>query len=310
MKISVVISAYNEQDKIKDCLASVKDLADEIILVDNTSTDKTAEIAKNYTKKVYVRPNDPVMLNRSKNFGFTKAAGEWILSLDADERVTPELAREIRNVIDGLPSEVLSAVEETKEGFEIPRKNIIFGKWIRHSLWWPDYNLRLFRRGKGKFPQKHVHEKLEVEGEVGQLENPLIHHNYQTISQFIKKLDTTYTESEVENFLKSGQSINWYDAIRWPVADFVKTFFAQKGYQDGLHGLVLSQLQAFYALVFFAKVWERKEKFRDLTPDKFLPEVLKEFYRAAKDIRYWIYEVLMEQNPALKLYYKLRRKLR
>ena len=138
----------------------------------------------------------------------------------------------------------------------------------------------------------------------------MIHYNYQTVNQFISKLNRTYTESETENFLKDGKSINWYDAIRWPTADFVKTFFHQKGYKDGLHGLVLSLFQAFYALVFFAKVWERKENFKDMTPANFLSETIKEFSKSARDIRYWIYETLMAENPAKKLYYKLRRRLK
>src|SRR3989344_1248004 len=293
-KLSVVISAYNEQAMIEDCLKSVKNLADEIIFVDNTSQDKTVEIAKKYTSKIFIRANDPVNLNKNKNFGFSKAAGEWILSLDADERLIPRLSAEIKKSIRG----------SRYAGFEIPRKNIIFGKWIRHSLWWPDYNLRLFRRGRGKFPQQHVHEKLQVKGQVGKLESPMIHQNYQTVSQFIRKLDKTYTESECENFLKGGKEIYWYDAIRWPAADFVKTFFFQKGYKDGMHGLVLSIFQAFYAFVFFAKVWEKKEKFKDMTPDNFLTETISEFQKAAKDIRYWIYETLMRERPIIKIYYK------
>ncbi|MBI3282664.1 hypothetical protein HYZ70_01135, partial [Candidatus Curtissbacteria bacterium] len=156
------------------------------------------------------------------------------------------------------------------------------------------------------------------------------------------KLNKTYTESETENFLSSGKSIYWFDAIRWPVADFVKTFFHQKGYKDGMHGLVLYLFQAFYALVFFAKVWERKENFRDLftvshsnspdrhsnSPDRhpetpsrhpersegshseFFSAVIKEFSKAARDVRYWIYEALMAENPAKKIYYKIRRKFR
>ncbi len=301
-KISAVVSAYNEEQMIEDCLKSLKNLADEIIFVDNTSSDRTVEIAKKYTDKIFIRPNDPVMLNRNKNFGFTKAAEEWILSLDADERITPGLAKEIRSTVNNKRSTKFA-------GFEIPRKNIIFGKWIKHSIWWPDYNLRLFRKNKGRFFLKHVHEKLKVTGDVVRLKNPMIHYNYQTVSQFIKKLDTTYTESEVENFLREGKSIAWYDSIRWPVADFVKTFFFHKGYQDSLHGLVLSMFQAFYAFDFFAKVWERKEKFKDLTPDNFFEEVIAEFSKAAKDIRFWTYQAFIEENPAKKLYYKLRRRL-
>ena len=286
MKISVVISAFNEEKMIEDCLKSAKLAADEIILVNNTSQDSTVKISKKYTDKIFTRPNDPVMLNISKNFGFSKATGDWIISLDADERITRQLAHEIKKAV----------LNKDYNGWEIPRKNIIFGKWIEHSIWWPDYNLRLFRKGFGKFAEKHVHEKLDVIGEVGKLENPMVHYNYQTVSQFIRKLDKTYTESETENYLASGKKIYWFDAIRWPTNDFIKTFFFQKGYKDGLHGLVLSQLQAFYALIFFAKVWERKEDFKDLTPDNFFMEFLRELSKVSKDIKYWIYEVLMQEN--------------
>lgn len=299
-KVTVVVSAFNEEKLIAECLKSARLIADEIILVDNTSGDKTVEIAKKFADLILTRINNPVMLNINKNFGFREASGDWIISLDADERITPQLAAEIKR-----------AVKNPKfNGYEIPRKNIIFDKWIKHSIWWPDYNLRLFRNGYGKFAEKHVHEKLKIKGETGRLENPMVHYNYQTVSQFIRKLDKTYTESEAENFLKSSKQINWYDAIRWPVSDFVKTFFLQRGYKDGLHGLVLSQLQAVYALVFFAKVWERKNQFKDLTPPNFFQEVLKEFSRSGKEIRYWIYEVLMELNPTLKIYYKIKRKIK
>lgn len=299
MKLSVVISAFNEQNMIEDCLKSVKDLADEIIFIDNTSSDNTVNIAKKYTDKIYIKVNNPVNLNKNKNFGFSKASSDWILSLDADERVSTELAKEIKSAI--LKKEI--------NGYEIPRKNIIFGKWIKHSIWWPDYNLRLFRKGEGQFPQKHVHEKLEVAGIVGKLENPLTHFNYQTVSQYLNKLNNSYTESEAENFILEDKNIYWYDAIRWPVNDFLKTFFASKGYLDGFHGLVLSLLQSFYALIFFAKVWERKEKFKDLTPDNFLASVIREFTKAAKEIKFWIYEALIAEKPLKKYYYKLKRRI-
>lgn len=299
MTLTVVISAFNEEKMIEDCLKSLKNIADEIVLINNSSHDKTEQIAKKFTSEVFTRPNDPVNLNKNKNFGFTKAASEWILSLDADERLTPELGREIKSAIK----------DSSMNGYEIPRKNIIFGKWIRHSIWWPDHNLRLFRKGKGAFAEKHVHEKLDVKGEIGKLENPMVHFNYQTVSQFVSKLNNSYTESEAENFIRNGKNIFWYDVIRWPVNDFLKTFFAQRGYKDGFHGLVLSLLQAFYALVFFAKVWEKKENFKDLTPDNFVTSVIREFSLAAHDIKYWIYETLIQENPAKKYFYKLKRKI-
>ena len=298
--ISVVVSAFNEEKMIEDCLKSVKDLADEIILIDNTSSDKTVQIAKKYADKIFVQPNNPVMLNTNKNFGFNKASGQWIISLDADERITKDLEKEIQMLV----------LDQRYTGYEIPRKNIIFGKWIKHAIWWPDYNLRLFRKGKGNFPLKHVHEKLEVKGNISRLKNPILHYNYQTISQFIKKLDTTYTESEVENFLISGKKIYWHDAIRWPANDFLKTFFLQKGFRDGFHGLILSIFQAFYSFVFFAKVWERHENFKDLTEDNFLLKTIKEFGKVSSDFKYWVNTSMMEEKPIKKIYYKIKRRLR
>jgi len=300
MKISAVISAFNEEKLIGDCLKSLEKTVDEIILVNNSSSDRTAQIAKKYTANIYSRPNDPVMLNKNKNFGFEKAKGEWIISLDADERLSAKLSTEIKRVVS----------KSSYSGFEIPRKNIIFGKWIRHSIWWPDYNLRLFRKDSGKFSLEHVHEKLQIRGKIGKLKNPIIHYNYQSISQFVSKLNNTYTESETEYFLKSKKNIIWYDAIRWPTRDFLKTFFLEKGYKDGFHGLILSMLQAFYSLIFFAKVWEKKENFKDLTPDNFISEVIREFNQVAKEVRHWIFEMLANENPGKKIYYKIRRKLK
>ena len=298
MKISVVISAYNEEKQINDCLISAKKIADEIIFIDNQSTDTTAEIAKKYTKKIFKKVNDPVMIDKNKNYGFSKASGDWIFSLDADERIS-----------DALASEIKRAVQNTKiSGFEIPRKNIIFGKWIRNSIWWPDYNLRLFKNGSGRFLLNKVHEKIKIHGEISRLKNPILHYNYQTISQFLKKLDN-YTESEAMNFIRLKKEIKWYEILRWPVADFLKTFFSQRGYRDGMHGLALSMLQAFYQLVVFLKVWEKKENYKDLSPKAFLKEVIWELSKISKDTRYWVYEALSKENPKMKIIYKIKKKL-
>ncbi|OGH14274.1 MAG: hypothetical protein A2687_01460 [Candidatus Levybacteria bacterium RIFCSPHIGHO2_01_FULL_38_26] len=298
-KISVVISAYNEEEKIKDCLDSIKNLASEIIFVDNSSSDKTSYIAKRYTNKVFIRKNN-LMLNVNKNYGFLRATGDWILSLDADERVTAELGKEIREKIEN----------SNPVGYWIPRRNIIFGKWIQNSIWWPDYQLRLFRNGKGKFPEKHVHEYLSVDGKTEQLKNPLDHINYTSISQYIYKMDKIYTESEVENILSKGGQLVWIDAVRMPASDFLKTFFAQKGYKDGLHGLVLSILQAFYAEIVFAKVWER-QGFRRHNSPAFLEDIYKEFSKITQEFKYWFLSSMMEmaKNPLKKAAYKFKRKI-
>lgn len=272
MKLSVVISAWNEEDKLGRCLKSVA-WADERIVVDNSSTDGTAEVAKTHGATIFWRPNNP-MLNVNKNFGFTKATGDWILNLDADEEVTPQLAKEIK-----------TAVSKDVVGYWIPRKNIIFGRWIEHGLWWPDKQLRLFQAGRGRFPCRHVHEYLEVEGPTGELYEPYVHYNYETVSQFIRKMDTIYSESEVQKLVRTNYQLSWYDAIRFPVSDFVKIFFAQEGYKDGLHGLVLAALQAFYSFVVFAKLWEQK-KFEQ--QEVSLEGLQKELNKNHAEMQYWM----------------------
>lgn len=295
-KISVVLSVWNEEKKIARALSSVA-WANEIIVVDSGSTDATVNVVRKFTAKIFHRPNNP-MLNVNKNYGFTKATGDWILSLDGDEEITRELSSEMRSAIANSGEMV---------GYWIPRKNIIFGKWIRHGLWWPDKQLRLFRRERGKFPCQHVHEYLEVDGPTGQLQEPYLHYNYETIGQFIRKMDSLYSESEVEKLIATGYQLSWYDAIRFPVSDFVKIYFAQEGYKDGLHGLVLSLLQAFYALVVFAKLWERQAfSSRDLE----LKTVTQEIERAGKEIAYWNLSALINSpvSPFKRIWLKFKRR--
>ncbi len=272
--LSVVISSFNEEKNIVDCLKSSA-FADEIILVDNSSTDKTKEIAKKYTQKIFTRPNHQ-MLNINKNFGFLKASSEWILCLDADERITAELAKEIITTISNPKA----------DGYKIPRKNIIFGKWIEHTGWYPDYQLRLFKRNKGRFAEKHVHEMLKVDGEVEVLNSPIEHQNYQTISQFIDKMNRIYTPNEAENLLKNGYSFNWLDSVRFPVREFLSRFFARKGYKDGLHGLVLSFLMAFYHLIIFVRLWEQM-KFPQVDESSVINDLKTESKNLSKEFAHW-----------------------
>ena len=293
--ISVVLSVRNEELKIERTLSSLG-WADEIIVVDNGSVDKTADIARQYPAKV-IRSNNNLMLNVNKNFGFGKAKNDWVLSLDGDEVIPSELAQEIKKSIHN--SQVI--------GYWIPRKNILFGKWIQHGLWWPDKQLRLFKRGMGEFPCKHVHEYLVVDGPTAELTVPMVHYNYETVSQFIHKMDEIYTENEVASHMAAGYSVVWQDAIRFPMSDFVKTYFAQGGYKDGLHGLILSMLQAFYSFIVFAKLWER-EKFRE--QELPIEVVEKELGRARGEVRYWLLtRKISETHDAIKkIWYRLLRK--
>ncbi len=297
MKVSVVISAFNEEKKIEDCIASVKKIASEIIVIDNTSSDKTTQLAKKAGASVFVKENNP-MLNVNKNYGFTKANGDWILCLDADERLTEDLTREIEKLSDN--NEV--------NGYFIPRKNIIFGKWIEHTGWYPDPQLRLFRKNKGKFEEKHVHEFLSVEGPTSHLENPMLHLNYENISQFLNKMVRTYTVSESESMLSNGYQYNALDIIKMPLSEFVTRYFAKQGYKDGTHGLVLSLLQAFYHFVVFLRLWEANNYPNDKDAHKVLLEGQK---IAKKEFRYWIFneKINGEKSTLKKNLYKIQRKV-
>ncbi|MCL5435092.1 MAG: glycosyltransferase family 2 protein [Patescibacteria group bacterium] len=301
-KLSVVISAFNEENNIEACLKSAL-FADEIVLINNSSTDKTEEMARKYTKNIYTQKNNPSDVDLQKNFGFSKATGDWILSLDADEEVSKELAEEIKSKIQNPKSEI--------SGYWLPRKNIIFGKFIEHTGWYPDYQLRLFRKGRGRYVNKHVHEDLSVDGETINLKKHLIHHNYNTISDFINKTVNIYAVNEAEEKLRMGYSFSYFDAIRFPLSEFLSRFFARKGYKDGFHGLMLSMLMAFYHLIVFAFIWE-KQGFKKYEGKEFLDDTEKEFKRAGKEIFFWISKEKMEavKNPIKKNLYRISRKIR
>ena len=292
-----MISAYNEEEKIEKCLSSVKDIADEIIFVDNSSTDGTVRIARKYTDKVFSRENNP-MLNVNKNFGFTKATSDWILSLDADEEVTRELASEIMQLSE---SEAIS-------GYFIPRKNIIFGKWIRHTGWYPDYQLRLFRADKGRFAEKQVHEVISLVGATEHLKNPMEHLNYENITQFLNKMVKTYTVSEAENLISQGYKYNSLDLVRMPLSEFLKRYFAESGYKDGMHGLVLSLLQGFYHFVVFLRLWEANNYPDEKDGQVLLLEGKK---MVSREFKYWVAHTKIENESNIfkKHLLKVKRKI-
>lgn len=297
MKVSVVITTFNSEATIEDTLKSVGNIANEIIVVDGTSTDSTVKIVSKYTEKIFVRENY-LMLNKNKNFGFERAQSEWILCLDSDERVTPELSNEILN----LPENI-----ET-DGYFIPRKNIIFGKWIEHTGWYPDPQLRLFRKDRGRFAEKHVHEFIDVKGKIETLSAPLTHLNYDSIDQFLNKMVRTYTVSEAENMVAKGYKYSPFDIVRMPLSEFLKRYFAEEGYKDGMHGLVLSTLMAFYHLVVFVRLWEMNKYPSIESTDELFDKGSKTIM---KEIKYWIIKKKIdnESNVFKKHALRIKRKI-
>jgi len=290
--LSVVISAWNEEKKIERTLSSVV-WVDEIIVINNESTDKTADIAKKFHAKVYREPNN-LMLNINKNYGINKATSDWVLYLDADEEITTGLASEIKTVLSKKHTSMC-------DGYWVSRKNIIFGQWIKHGLWWPDKQIRLFRRGKGLFPCEHIHEYIKIDGSVGELQEPYIHYNYESVHQYLTKIDRAST-SEALKLQETQYQMMWYDTIRFPVSDFLKIYFAEKAYKDGLHGLALAFFQAFYSFCTFVKVWEmRGFEAKDVS----VHAVVDELTVRGKETKYWMLTVsILEAKNVLTKFIK------
>lgn len=248
-KVSVVINTFNEEENLPRCLSSVRGFADEIIVVDMHSTDRTVKIAENYKAKVFFHEYTSYV-EPARNFAIQKAQGKYILIIDADEELTLALAKRLKEV-----------TQENKYDYvSIPRKNIIFGKWIKHSCWWPDYNVRFFKKGKVSWDKK-IHSIPQTMGEGIDLEaeeeNALVHYNYQSISQFIERLNR-YTDIQSIDLLKSGYKFDWKDLVTKPSNEFLSRYYLGDGFKDGLHGLVLALLQAFSELAVYLKVWERQ----------------------------------------------------
>lgn len=238
MTLSAIVLTHNEEKHIRDCLASVRDFADELLVLDDFSTDRTAAIAREMGARVEQRKLDN--FPNQRNHAIELARGDWIFFIDADERATPEVGQEIRSVVVGHPSSV---------GYWIPRRNIIFGKEIRHTGWSPDYQPRVMQKGFARFdPAREVHELVLWNGETGYLREPLIHYNYETLAQFRAKQEK-YTRYEAQVWFAEGKRAHWRGVMGQPLREFFRRFVSLQGWRDGRHGFALSALMAYYAFV-------------------------------------------------------------
>ncbi len=244
-RLSVTVITWNEEERLPQCLESVA-WADEIIVVDAESTDKTVQVAREFTDRIWVRPWPGFAVQ--KNFALEQAAGEWVLSLDADEQVTPELRREIETV---LGSSVAA------EGYAIPRKNIFWGAWVRHGRFYPDYQLRLFKRGSGWFMERAVHESVEIRGTVGRLQSPLLHQSYRSLEQFLGR-SNRYSTLAAEEWIRQGRRVGLADLLFRPLGRFLSMYVLHGGFLDGWRGFLLAGLYAHYVFLRTAKVWEAR----------------------------------------------------
>jgi (heptosyl)LPS beta-1,4-glucosyltransferase len=240
-KLAAVVLTRNETRNIVECLSTLG-WADDLVVLDSLSTDETVELAKAAGATVFLHPFHDYASQR--NAGLELVDSDWIFFVDADERATPELAQEVRDVIE----------HRTEAGWWVPRKNYIFGKWIRHTGWYPDYQLRLLKRGRAHYdPARHVHELVLLDGEAGHLKNTLTHHNYQTISQFWQK-QTVYTDYDARIMFSEGIRPKWRNFILQPVREFWRRYITWQGYRDGAHGLFLSLLMAYFHWVMYVRL--------------------------------------------------------
>ncbi len=248
--LSVIVITYNEERNLPRCLGSLR-WADQLIVVDSQSTDRTVAVARDFGAEVFAHPYDGDIRQRER--GFARATGEWLLYVDADEEVSSELRAEIRRVIDGSPR---------CDGYEIPRRVMIFGRWMEHGGWSSDWTMRLFRSGKQIAEHAEVHGGFRVAGERGRLSGILNHYTYDTIAQYIEKMND-YTSLQVSSKLSDGRSAGLAKILLSPVSHFLRKYISQQGYKDGVRGFILAWLGAFYTLSLYAKLWEYR--FREKT---------------------------------------------
>lgn len=248
-KISIALATFNEEKNIGACLRAVKDWVDEIIVVDGESTDRTAEIAKKYGAKVIVTTNKPIF-HLNKQMAIDSCQSDWILQLDADERVTPKLRQEI-----------LAKMDKTKfNGFWLPRKNCFLGRFLTKGGQYPDYTLRLYRRGKGYLPCQTVHEQAVVKGEAGYLKSDLLHYPYPDFFEYLNKAHR-YARLFADEYETQKVKTNLWTLIKYllfiPSKIFFKIYIRHLGFFDGFAGLIFAIYSAIVRITAYVVYWER-----------------------------------------------------
>ena len=243
--LACVVITKNEEANIQDCLGSVQ-WANELIVVDAESRDRTVDLARKCDAKVFVRPWPGFGLQ--KNFGMAQASSDWILILDADERVTEELRGEVRTCLDRWRAGAPVA-------YRVPRRNFFYGAWVRGAGVYPDYQVRLFRRGFAQYNDVAVHENLIVDGEIGTLAGHLDHYTERRIQDHFKKFGL-YTTLAAHEKAKRVRTVRWIDLVFRPTVVLVKSYVLKQGFRDGVRGLIVCVFASMYTFVKYAKLWD------------------------------------------------------
>ena len=242
-RLSVAVITLNAAHHLRRCLESTA-WADELVVVDAESHDKTVQVAREFTDRVIVRPW--AGFAAQKNFALDQCGGEWILSLDADEEAAPELRAEIMTTI---------ADARTHDGYAVRRQNVFLDRWIRHGGLYPDWQVRLFRRGRGRFEERAVHESVSVKGSLGRLAGHLVHRSYEGVSDFVERANR-YSSLAAEQMIREGRRVRAGELVLKPLGRFLSMYLLRHGFLDGRRGLLLASLYAYYVFMRSAKVWE------------------------------------------------------
>ena len=243
--LSVAVITLNEEARLGPCLASVAGWADEIVVVDSGSADRTVEVARAFTNQVSAHPFQGY--GAQKNLALARCRHEWVLSLDADERVTPELRAEIDRVLGREPAET---------GFAVPRRNLFGGVWLRHGGLYPDYQLRLLRRAASRFRDPAVHESAETAGPTGRLQAALVHESYQGVADFVARANR-YSDLAARELAAGRRPGGVAALLVRPAWRFFSMYVVRRGFLDGRPGLVVAVLYAYYVFLRAAKAQER-----------------------------------------------------
>ncbi|MHB9155710.1 MAG: glycosyltransferase family 2 protein [Endomicrobiales bacterium] len=245
-KLSVYIMTFNEEAKIKDCLESVK-WADEIVVMDSFSTDRTVEICRQYTDKIVQK--EFVGFGRLRNIALEHCSHDWVLSVDADERVTEELKNEVlEHLLNGPDA----------DAYHVPRKSHFLGRWVRHCGWYPDYRQpQFFNKRKMKYKEQMVHEGFELDGKLSCLKGHVLQFPFLNLDQFLRKMDR-YSSLRAQEMHAGGTSFKASHLVVHPAAMFFRMYAAKGGFLDGKVGLILSFLYAYYTAMKYIKLWEKK----------------------------------------------------
>jgi glycosyltransferase involved in cell wall biosynthesis len=246
--LSVIVITRNEERNIRECLETVR-WANEIIVVDAGSTDRTVEIAKEFTSKVFSRPWDGY--GEAKNFGLSQCAREWVFWLDADERVTPELQNEIGTALASVGSNVVA--------FSMPRRANFLGRWIKHCDWYPGRITRIFRRSAGRFTEEKVHERLDIHGETNPLRSDLLHYTDPNLVHYYEKFNK-YTSLAAEELFTHNNNFHLTKLVVNPLWVFIRMYIVRLGFLDGIPGLILCIVSANYVFTKYAKLWEHSKR--------------------------------------------------